>query len=370
MAKPKDKLLESLTEEQKKIILDNFETMDINSLSRFVWQDERADQRSLRGKAVKEFLALQGAAFKPVSKFKNGGPIELTDEQKEFIETNLNNGLKSLQITRLLFQNPNLSPVCREFRCVYSHIQSLNPDFLDKNEEVVDVKEYKPPQAIHHLTARVNEYLPLGGVGVLYNYNALKTYEEKCLKQLWSYLKAPNFIYQASQYEKKVDRDLFEGSFIRFCHDKPDLTAEEIHQYISLASEIVNTAQIERTIQKLDSEINSWLNGEDEDKKKMSMSMVELINAARGKWEGSKERQKKLLSELTEARSTRLKNRLDQNASILNLVEAFQKEKERKELIEIAELEKKADMIETDKLSNMDQVVALIAGMAIKEFHR
>lgn len=98
--------------------------------------------------------------------------------------------------------------------------------------------------------------------------------------------------------------------------------------------------------------------------------MVELINAARGKWEASKERQKKLLAELTESRSIRLKNRLDQNASILNLVEAFQKEQTRKELLEIAEMEKKADIEETNKLANMDQVVALIAGMSIKDLSR
>jgi hypothetical protein len=217
------------------------------------------------------------------------------------------------------------------------------------------------------MIAWVNNYIPTGTGEPLYNSSSIKAFEEKCLRMLLGYLRSPTFVYQASQYEKKVDRELFESNFIRFCYDKPDLTAEEIHQYISLSSEIVNTAQIERTIQRLDKNINDWLSGDDDEKKKMSMSMVELINAARGKWESSKERQKKLLAELTESRSIRLKNRLDQNASILNLVEAFQKEKDRKELIELAEMEKQADVIETDKLSNMDQVVALIAGMSKKE---
>lgn len=217
------------------------------------------------------------------------------------------------------------------------------------------------------LITKVNEYLPTGTGDLTYNVNNLKVYEDKCLKQMLSYIRAPAAIYQASQYDKKVDRDLFESSFIRFCHDKPDLTAEEIHQYLNLASEIVNTAQIERTIQKLDNNINNWLSEDDAEKKKMSLTLVELINASRGKWEASKERQKKLLAELTESRSVRLKNRLDQNSSILNLVEAFQREKDRKELIEIAEKEKLLDEIEVDKLQNMDQVVALIAGMTRSE---
>lgn len=360
-----------LSEEQKKIIDENFQTMELNDLSKKVWNDLRADMRSLRGKAVKDYLVSNNMQINRVQRVRPGSPIILTQEQKEFIEVNFENKIKALDITRLVFQNTNLTPLSREFRAIFAYIKSLNPEDLDKNEETVDSKDYRPPQSLNHLVGKINEYIPTGTTDTKqYNINSLKTFEEKCLKTLMGYVRSPTFIYQATQYEKKVDRDLFESNFMRFCHDKPDLTAEEIHQYISLCSEIVNTAQIERTIQKLDSNINEWLSGDDNEKKKMSMSMVELINAARGKWEASKERQKKLLAELTESRSIRLKNRLDQNASILNLVEAFQKEQTRKELLEIAEMEKKADIEETNKLANMDQVVALIAGMSIKDLSR
>lgn len=368
---PNDKPKDVLSEEQKKFINDNFEKLELNELSKQTWNDPKADMRSLRGKAVKDYLVSNNMQMIRVVRKPTGGPIVLTQEQKEFIESSYENNIKPLEITRLVFQNHNLAPLSREFRAIAAYIKSLSPEDFDKNEEVVDAKDYRPPQSMNHLIGRVNEYMPTGSSDTtLYNIQSLKTFEEKCLKQLMGYVRSPTFCYQATQYEKKVDRDLFESNFMRFCHDKPDLTAEEIHQYIGLCSEIVNTAQIERTIQKLDSNINEWLAGDDNEKKKMSMSMVELINAARGKWEASKERQKKLLAELTESRSIRLKNRLDQNASILNLVEAFQKEQTRKELLEIAEMEKKADIEETNKLANMDQVVALIAGMSIKDLSR
>lgn len=360
----------ALTDDQKNIITDNYDKLDLNDLIKKVWNDPDLDQRSVQGKVVKEFMIGQGVQMKVAPKKISTGPIKLDDDQKTFIETNLVNGLRAMEITKLLFQAPSLSPLSKEFRAVFAHVKTLSPDNVDYNEEVVEEKEFKPPQSLNHLIYRVNKYNPTGNADNLYSAENLKAYEEKCLKQLMSYIRSPTFIYQATQYEKKVDRELFEGNFIRFCYDKPDLTAEEIHQYISLSSEIVNTAQIERTIQRLDSNINEWLNGDDDEKKKMSMSMVELINAARGKWESSKERQKKLLSELTESRAVRQKNRMDQNASIMNLVESFMKEKDRKELIEIAEMEKRADIVETDKLMNMDQVVALIAGMGYRELTR
>jgi hypothetical protein len=366
---PETKLSESLSEEQKKIIADNYLTLDIDSLSKMVWQDPAADRRSLRGRAVVEYMANMSLAPKRVRSRRGGPAVVLDQQQKEYIEEQLDNGLRPLDITRTLFQNPNIGPLSSEYRAVFAHLKTLDPQNLDRNEEIVDQKEYTSPRTFQQLIGLVNEYLPNGTGENLYKTDALKVYEEKCLRRLHGYMKAPAFGYQATQYERKVDRQLFESSFIRFCHDKPDLTAEEIHQYLNLSAEIVNTAQIERQIQRLDTKINNWLSGDDNDneKKKMGMTMVELINAARGKWEAAKERQKKLLAELTESRSVRLKNRLDQNSSILNLVEAFQREKDRKELIEIAELEKKADMVEVDKLSNMDQVVALIAGMTRKE---
>ena len=54
------------------------------------------------------------------------------------------------------------------------------------------------------------------------------------------------FNHQINNYETQNDRDLFESSFIRYTYDKPDLTQEEVDQYIVLSSEVVISANIQR----------------------------------------------------------------------------------------------------------------------------
>lgn len=359
--------MDELTEQQKKIAIENCLELPFSELVKLVFENDKLDGRSLEGKMLKAFLSSMNMTPNIAEATPRAEPIELTEEQKLFIELHAED-TKTLELTRLLFKNESLTPLNKEFRVVYNYIKDISPNSADKNEEIVVETEYKPPVSVPALISKLNQYLPTGDSATnTYDYKNLKQVEEKCLKMLLSYVKSPVFIYQASQYKKVVDRDLFEAHFMRFTHDKDDLTNEEIHQYISLSAEIVNTAQMERSIQKLDQEVNNLLEGDDKDTRKMSMSMVELINTLRSKWELSKERQKKLLSDLTETRSSRIKNRLDKNASIINLVDAFMKEKERLEIIRLGELEHQADEGEYDKLKSVDDVVALIAGMTRDE---
>ena len=40
------------------------------------------------------------------------------------------------------------------------------------------------------------------------------------------------FLHQIGTYNIETDRELFESSFVRYTWDKPDLTQEEVDQYI------------------------------------------------------------------------------------------------------------------------------------------
>jgi len=62
-------------------------------------------------------------------------------------------------------------------------------------------------------------------------------------------------------------RKIYESTFIGMTWDKPDLLREEVEQYIGLAAEIVQTAQIDRHIQRLDTEIENALEGGDDGKR-------------------------------------------------------------------------------------------------------
>ena len=70
---------------------------------------------------------------------------------------------------------------------------------------------------------------------------------------------------------------------------------------------------------------------------------------------------------MKEKRSDKLKKQLQENASILNLVEMWKEEESRKQLIQLTELRKKTLKDEMEKLSGMDEVRARIMGLTDDE---
>jgi len=56
---------------------------------------------------------------------------------------------------------------------------------------------------------------------------------------LINYLHTYRFIRQMNSFDKAEDRNSCEDAFVRYTYDKPDLTQEEIDQYIELANSTV-----------------------------------------------------------------------------------------------------------------------------------
>ena len=97
------------------------------------------------------------------------------------------------------------------------------------------------------------------------------------------------------------------------------------------------------------------------------MALVEAINTAQTEYNQCVNRQNKLLESLKEKRSDKLKKQLQENASILNLVEMWKEEESRKQLLQLTELRKKTLKGEIEKLSGMDEVKARIMGLTEDE---
>jgi hypothetical protein len=269
---------------------------------------------------------------------------------------------------QMIFGEPSITQLHKEAIAVYDYVNTLDPNAIPQDERRHEEVEYRPPTTIGALVSRVNKYRRKYNDGKIIGIDRdnLRPVEMKNLQGLMGYLDTYRFIQQASKYIKLQDRELFESSFIRFCYDKPDLLEEEVDNYISLCAETVTITQIERTIQLLDTELEESLRGGD-DKKKLGMTFVEIINGQREKLNQAKKTYASLNDKLVGARSKRMEDKISQNASILNLVEAWKNEEKRKELIALAEMEKKADEGEINRLSSLDSVVALIAGISKRE---
>ena len=161
-----------------------------------------------------------------------------------------------------------------------------------------------------------------------------------------------------------TDRELYESSFIRYTYNKDDLTQEEVDQYIVLSSEVVIAANIQRRKEHLTRLLDNVV--EDSDGR-ASMSLVEAIGKTETEYNQSVNRQQKLLGDLKEKRSDRLKTQIKENASILNLVRLWKEEESRKNLLHLAEIRKKTVDDEVQKLSDMDEVKARILGLGEDE---
>lgn len=361
-----------LTEDQKSLASKLVsEGLPIGDITKMVFANESLDGRSLEGKAIKGFLVDrgQGDSIKTTKFERTSGDFNLTKEQKEIIDVNLDQVQNTMEMAKLVFQvggSDKIEPLSKEFKAVFNYMKSAGSG-SNSNDEPVDEITYKPPVAIQHVIGRANTYVTRKNSqkGKAYDWNQLTKDDRKNLESLVGYMNIQRFVYQASQYTKKIDRILFESNFIRYAHDKPDLTEEEVDQYISLCEEVVLTTSASRRKIRLEQEVDNAIDSEN--RTVVSMSIVEAIKDLKKEIEDSKKRQEKLINILSGTRKDRIKGKENRNASILNLVEAWQKQEKRHELIELGEKEHEKDKKEVERLSDMDAVIALIAGLTKDE---
>ena len=354
-----------LNDQQKKFILENWDKINLKELVIKVTGDPEQTGLTREGRAIKAFICAENpdAKIKTTKYEAKNEKIELNENQKLFIRNNLSK-MRWVEMAQMVFGEPSITQLHKEAIAVYEYVNEIDPDSIPPEEKRHEEIEYKPPGTINTLVSRVNKYRIKFSDGKAFGLDKenLKPHEKKNLQSLMGYLFTYRFVQQATKYIKLQDRELFESSFIRFCYDKPDLLEEEVDNYISLCAETVTITQIERTIQLLDNELEEALRGND-DKKKLSMTFVETINGQREKLNQAKKTYASLNDKLVTARSKRIDDKHQQNATVLNLVEAVKNEEKRIQLLKIAEKQKMLEEGEVDELSSMDHVVALIAGI-------
>jgi hypothetical protein len=350
----------TLTDEQKQKILDEwnnrpYDPPSISELIRLAFGPDVSDKGTTKhARLIKSFLAERKIVPKNQSAPIVKPAITLTPEQEEYIKNNCQT-MKAFEIAQILFNNPNLTNLHSEVKLVLSFIKNLEgvSPFEDPNSVEA---EYKAPNTIDRAVARVNKYVH----GCNYDYKTISTKIRKEIESLMTYLHDFRFVYQMETYDTKSDRELFESSFIKYTFDKPDLTKEDIDQYIMLCTEVVMASSIQRTINMLQNEQTKIV----QEGGKMSMQLVEAINVARTEHNSSVQRQQKLFKALTEERSQRIQDQIKENATVLNLVQVWKEEEGRKRLIEYAEERKRLLGDEIEKLSALDETKARIFGLS------
>ncbi len=349
--------LPELNDSQKDIIRNNWDKMDLLALTRAVFPDmPNIDGRSKHGKSVKKFMSLSNLKI-TTTEFIKGADLVLTEDQKEYIKNSEN--MRPMEIARVIFQRVDIKPLSKEFKTVYAFMKDAGMT-TQQEDEPPHEELYRAPRKLDQIVLKVNKFC-----NESFDAEKVKPDIKRNLLALLKYVGVYRFGYQMNTFLSQVDRELFESSFVRYTYDKHDLLEEDVDQYIDLCAQIVENARQSRYIELLEQDYRECL--ADNNKKQNSKAFVDMINGSKDKLNQGKSRQEKLYGGLVKTRGDRKSKQIEESASILKLVEAWRMKETREELLDLADEQKNLEAKEIDRITTLDDVTALMAGISKEE---
>ena len=342
-----------LSEEQKKYIDENASKIkNLIDLTKKCFDNQELDGRSKEGRAVRKYLVENAIEYKTTGT-SSTEEIEFTEQQKEFILQQAQEGLSSLEIAKLIFPDRRVKSLSNEQRTVLGYIREVNPDFLPSQDSGA-LNSYVSPKSSSRIIKKIND-----ATGLNLDDAKLNRQKQICVEKLGINLNNSRFLKIINNYLNLEDRTLFEHEFVRLTWDKPDLTADEINLYLNVCKEVINLEVISAHLNKL----NDMFDIAD-DQTEMSVRLAEIIKAKSGEYHQCETRIENLTKKLQGDRAERMKKNQKENASFLSIVQLFQEEEERKTMLRIAEMQKLAIKEEAERLEGMAEWKARVLGIS------
>tara|TARA_Y100000114_G_scaffold21378_1_gene17170 strand:+ start:3773 stop:4807 length:1035 start_codon:yes stop_codon:yes gene_type:complete len=340
----------NLTQEQKDLILESFKTdPNIINITKIAFDDESLDGRSKEGRAVTKFLAKNGLKAKTTKREKQK-EINLSDEQLNIVDSMRRDGFNTSEIADILF-NRTVPRLSTEWRAVNEALHQ------EREESKDEQANYVPPNAVSRIIKKIND-----STGYGLEEGKMSRTQITCCDKLRINLSNSRFVAIVNNYTNPRDKDLFEQEFIRLTWDKPDLTADELNLYMNVAKEIINLELITGHLQKLNDMFESA-----DDQDEMTVRLAEIIKAKSSEYHQCESRIENLTKKLQGDRGARLANKQKETASFLSIVQLFQEEEERKNMVRIAEMQKEIIKKEAEKLEGMAAWKARVLGIGIED---
>lgn len=338
----------TLSSEQKELVKKLYEEKaDLTYITQKVGDDDSLDGRSKLGRAIRGFLIKEGFKFQ-TKQHQKKKPIVITETQREFIlKQHREHGLSSFSIANLLFSDKAVKKLGMEQRAVSAVL-----DEECGEEAVVGVSEYSPVHAASRLVKKIND-----STGKELDHERLSRMEEMAVATLRINLSNSRFCKIMNGFKSVEDRQLFEDEFVRLTWDKPDLTADEVNLYMNMCKAIINLEVISKQIEKL----NGIFDAVDEDE--MTVRLAETIKAKAGEYKDCEKQIQELTKKLQGDRAIRIAERHSDNASFLSVVQMFQNEDERKNMVLMAEMQNKLVKDEMSRIENMADWKARVLGI-------
>lgn len=342
----------NLTKEQEEFIIKEAKNdINLNELTQKCFDNESLDGRSKEGRLIRQFLIENEIKF-TTSRRPKKDEIEFSQQQKDFIIQQAEAGLSSLKIAEIIFPDRDVKPLSNEQRSVLEAIKEINPDFLPSQDSGA-LNDYIAPKSQPRIVKKIND-----ATGMNLDESKLNRPMKICVERLGINLNNSRFVKIVNNYLSKGDRELFEQEFIRLTWDKPDLTADEINLYLNVCKEIINLEVVSCHLNKL----NEMFDVAD-DQNEMSVRLSEIIKAKSSEYHQCENRIENLTKKLQGDRAERMKSRQKENASILSIVQLFQEQDERQNMVRIAEMQKALVKEEANRLEGMSEWKARVLGI-------
>ena len=344
----------SLTSEQQNKVQEAFsKNPDLNEIVKSVFDNPQLDGRSKEGREIRRYLIESGMKFSTARREKKED-IVFSEQQKQFIVEQANSGLSSLAIAELLFPKQEIKPLSMEQRAVFSLMREINPDYNPSQDTDAVLSSYVAPKAAVRVVKKIND-----ATGNVFEEDKINRQHRICVEKLTINLNNSRFVKIMNNYTVRDDRELFEQEFIRLTWDKPDLTSDEINLYMNVCKEIINLEVISKHLNKLNDMFDIA-----NDQEEMSVRLAEIIKAKSSEYHQCETRIENLTKKLQGDRSSRMQSKHKENASLLALVQFFQDEEERNNMVHIAEMQKQLVSDEANRLERMDEWKARILGVS------
>lgn len=328
---------------------------DLNLITKKFFQNDKLDGRSKEGIAIRAFLAANKINYK-TSKYQKIGNLPLSDQQKHFIKEQAKAGIASLKIAELLYPKDFVIQMSIQHRTVMEFLRSIPENLLPDNESALGIR-YQVPRSLERVINKINQ-----ATGENLNKEKLSRHHKNCADKLSINLGNSRFLKIINCYASQEDRNIFEEEFIRMTWDKPDLTADEVNLYMNVCKEIINLETISRHLDKLNKMFEDT-----EEQNEMSIRLAEIIKAKSGEYHQCEGRVESLIKKLQGDRAGRINARQKENASVLSIVQMFQDEQERVNMVKIAEMQRSLVRDEAEKLENMAEWKARILGISLND---
>ena len=347
--------------------------------------------------------------------------IELSEDQKSFIDQNYETITDLIEMTRAVFMDESLDGRTKEGRAVRAYLVEKGVKFSTtkakpakevalNNEQKEFIKQYSADGMNAYQIAKiiftkegitplsketmvVTEYIrdempeslsvedsargleycpPASKLATMKKINEaarvnlteskLTRTEEMCIESTMNILNSPRFMHQMNSYTDMNDRKLFEAEMVRSTWDKYDLTTDEINLYVNVCMDYINLKQIEKQKLKLNEMFDDAEEGND-----FTIRLTEILKTKSEEYNQCVGRIDRVITKLQGDRSKRLNSKQSQTASVLSLVNLFQEEEERAIMVKMAEMQNSLIEEEADRMESMPSWKARILGISRDE---